>query len=577
MTTQLEKETVYSWCEEPNYRAPLRATGPGVLSQHSNFDTNAERFTATGAGSRTTIVSSVLTVASDAGYCMLVVRCVAATNAENVGISCLGIQFADGSNTITLAGDGFPAATSSGDQFESADFDSRVIDTNGGLTNAVITSARAAVSTEADDFWNGYYLVADTADNNPRGTPVLVADFTAATGTFTCTIAASVIGDTWWLESFCKLWGPPDVNWIDEDIERPVQRGDCGEEQDVRGARAWSATWVLPLKGSGTAASAGTVGVFPQETKPGLRSMFTQKTSTGDTVVAASGTAPALSTTSFNVATGQLTRFPVGSIVMDSAGRTAVVTATAANGGDPDSVTIRPALNRTPIAAEAIYGGASYEPQVTGHKTIRLHAFGKEIERIGFGGVSNAKFVGFARNDVPRVEFGYQGGYWLDLRRGKASPMIAQFDTIIPKSAADCYALLVAEGSNTVTRLVVESCEIDTGHELTIEPAFSLFDALFGARITNNKCRINLTLSGLERTSPNDTYAEKERYYASRVFSLLIQHGQARGKTVSFYAHRCSWMNPEEPTENGVNKLQFTAKVLGSELTNMPKWLLGFN
>ncbi len=580
MPSQLEKETVYGLCEEPNYRAPLRATGPGTLATHAALDVGGERFTASGAGSRTTIVSATaLTVATNEGYCLTLVRCVAATNVANVGITCVVTSFNSATDTATLAGEGFPAATSSGDQFEMADIDVRVVETTaGGTTTGVVAATRAGNTLEPDGFWTGYYLVADDADNNPRGTPCLVTNFTTAFGTISATVGTTVRGDTWWLESFPKLWGPPDIKWNDHDIDRPVQRGDCGEEIDPRGERDWEATLTLPLKGSGTAAGDGVAGVFPMESKPILRSYFATKQSTGDAVVAASGTAPALSTTSFNVATGGLTNFPVGSVVHDNAGRTAMVVATAANGGDPDSITVWPPLGRIPIAAEVMRGAASYEPQVTGHKTLRVHAFGKEIERLGFGGAfQSLKIEGLGRNEVPKIVVGLKGGYWIDIRRGKATPLLAQQDTSIPKSAADALLIIAPESADgTVTRLIVESGSIDFGPELFQEPGFTLFDAMYGGRIVNNKVRLTLKCS-FDKTSPNDTYAIKEMYYASRIIRLWYQHYQVLGKTCSFGAYRASWMAPEETTENGINMITFTVKVLTSELTNMAKCLLAFS
>ncbi len=574
--TGLEKLTLCMWCEEPNYRAPLRATSPGTLSQHLFFDTNAERFTATGAGSTTTTVSTALTLASNYGYIGLLMRCTSATNTENVGVVVLVRAFNAGTDTMTHTP--FPAATASGDQFECADVDARVIDSSGGVSNAITAGPRATSSNEPDDFWNGYYAVAEAVTNTPQGTPLLVTDFATAGGALSTTLpGVSVLGDFWFLRKFPKLHGPPTIEWRQEDIERLAQHADCGEEGDVHGARSWSSEWTLPLKGSGTAAGDGVAAIPPPELAPALRSIFDTTSVTGDAVVAQAGTSPANSTSVFNIATGGLAQFPVGGFVMDQRGRAAVVTASAANGGDPDSITVNPPLFVTPATGHVVNGGYSYEPKVTGHKSMTLDGYiGGNMRWTGYGGVPTVRIVDIKRNTLPKIVLGYQGNYWITYAATTPTPLVGQFDSVLPKSANDCYVLLQPLGSSAApTRLVVEECTIDYGMELGMEDAASLFDAVYGNRILDTRVRVNLTCK-LDTASPNDSYAEVVRYYGKQKFSLLVQHGSRPGHTVAFYAHKCSWQHPSYPVADKLNKIQFVAKVERSDLLDMPKCTLGF-
>ena len=574
MPTALEKATAWSWCDEPNYRAPLRATGPGTLAAHAAVDDQGERFSATGAGSTTTTVSTALTEGTNAGYVGCLMRCVAATNAANVNVVVIIQQFNAGTDTLTHTA--FPAATSNNDQFELVDIDVRVVETSGGSTTNVISSLRVSSGAEADDFWNDYYLVAESADNNAQGTVVRVTDFIAGSGRFDVAIAAGVIGDLWFVRRFPKLWGPPTIEFTDEDLERVAARNDLGREQSVKGSRSWKSEWTLPIKGSGTAAGDGAVGVAPPELHPALRSVFATKSSTGDAVVAQAGTSPANSVTVFNIATGGLGQFAVGSVIHDNAGVTSIVTATAANGIDPDSVTHRPGFNRTPIAAEVIRGGYSYEPQVTGHETMTLDAIlGGRMQWIGYGGIPSVKITDIGRGKIPKIILGYQGGYWVTRALATPAAFRAQQDTVVPRSAADCYVWLVLEGGSTVVRLVVQSMEIDYGHVIAMEDAASLYDGQFGGRLTDRKPTFRMTC-WLDTATPNDTHAEHLRYLASQIFSLKVQHHQVLGRTFTWYAHRAAYLNPEWPVSNGLHQIVLSGEVLASDLADMPDCLMGF-
>lgn len=571
MATGLEKATLCMWCEEPNYRAPLRATGPGTLTTHSGVDDGGERFTATGAGSTTTTVSAALTEATNAGYLGCIMVCRSATNAENVGVPARILAFNAGTDTLTHTP--LPAATSSGDTFELADTDVRVVETVGGGGNVNVNSGlRANVTNEPDDQWNGYTLFVERNLADAQGTKTTVTDFATATGTFTTTgFTSSTVGDFWSCRKFPKLHGPPTLEFQTEDIERLAQRADCGEEQNVKGARTWTSEWTLPLKGSGTSAGDGVAATPPPELHPPLRSIFDVTQATGEDVSTGSTTSVIGVTNGTAVA-----QFPVGCLVMDSKGRAACVTAVDGS-PNPDTITVNPPFFITPSSSnDTIYGGYSYEPKVTGHKTMTLDAYiGGKVRWIGYGGLPTFRIIDFKRNAIPKAVFGYQGNYWLDYAEDTPTPLTGSFDTVVPVSANDCYALLVASGSTTVTRLIIEEASIDYGHEIVQEDGVSLFDAIYGGRIVNTKVRVTVT-GKLDTATPNNTYAEFVRYYGSRTFSLLLQHGSVPGYTVAWYGHRCEWAGPTHSVADGLRKVTFTARVLSSELTDMPKCTLGF-
>lgn len=565
MSTGLQRRTFIGWIEEPDERAPVRST-----------DTNAERFSATsqGGASFDTTISTALTGATAASYVGQILRCTAATNTQNVHCDVEILAFNAGTDTLTHTA--FPARTESGDQFEIfLPPDPICVETTGGA-NTITASARNEADYTprggaATDYWIGDYMVVRYAAVETQGTKGVIASFVAATGAFNHTAFAGGVGvgDLCYLRRYPKTWGPPELAWGREDIEHLAQTSTFSRDPSVFGTKTCSATVTLPLKGSGSAAGDGVVGVAPPELTPPLACMFSRTQSTGEALTGGSVSVP-------EVTNGTLAQFPVGTWVMDSAGRMAVVTATNADGANPDEITVNPPLNRAPIAAEILYGGYGFEPMLTGHKTMTIDAFvGGTTNVKMYGCMPSIKLTDFGRGMLPKAVFEFQGNYWVETNYPQPSGLSPTFDTVLPFDAKDAYVYLVVTGSTTNVRLVLKTAEVDFGFQFADEPGVTLPDGVYGRRVIDMQPRITMTMQH-DTSSPISSFAELLRYMGGQTFSLMLQHGRARGNAVGVYAHRCKWLSPTHSVADGLREIQLTAEVLGSNLTTMPDISLGF-
>lgn len=179
------------------------------------------------------------------------VRCV---NGNNQGLW-KRIVDDDGLGTLTLENNGFPNQVASGDEYEVWLSPEPVvlIDSSSGETDAV-----DAIRAEADDYWNGFYLVPLTG--NRRGKIAQITDFVSATGTFTLAAGlggALAAGDVCVLRRFLEVADFADA--LEEPFEEtPAYRlnGDIGDGRVV--AKAGSVTFVTEVYGSNTVAADGT-------------------------------------------------------------------------------------------------------------------------------------------------------------------------------------------------------------------------------------------------------------------------------------------------------------------------------
>lgn len=566
MSTGLEKRTILSWAIEPSdVRAPVRSTEAG-----------AESFTATtigGAGFDTTISTS-LTGATDDFYTGGILRCVGGTSA-NVGVDVEITRFNAGTDTLTHSL--FPARTQVGDQFVIyvPPDPIAVVTTADAAAPEEVTASRRNESdytprggAATDWYGSGDYLVTKLSANISTGAKVAVSSFVAAGGAFTQASGwgvATTVADLFYIRRFPKCWGPPTLTWKEENLPHEAQRGDFGKTQSVQGTKPWSAEVTLPLKGSGTAAGDATYGVAPPELALPLRAALSPAVSRGNTCGAGS------TTTVVQVANGTEAYHPIGTVMLFD-GRATVVQATAADGANPDDITVSPALHRAPAATEIVYGGYSYEPKLTGHNTMTLDAYVGGVTNVKlYGGlITSMKLTDFARNSVPKIVLGFQGAYFLETPVATPTAFSPTFDTVRPQDAKDCHVILGAS-----TRLILRDATVDFGFASTSEDSFALPGGVYGGRITDMKPVITLTAS-LDTASPNNTYAELQRYQGGQTFSLMLQHGKERGKVVVFYAHKCAWLSPDHGVTDGLRTLTFTVEVLASDLTTMPDCLLGF-
>ena len=567
MATGLEKQTLVSMIVEPSKRAPIRTT-----------QTNGESFTASGAGTTTTTVANgVLTHATNDGYVGLIMRCVGATNTQNIGIDVEILAFDAATDTLTHTA--LPAATALGDQFVLwLPPDPVVVEAVGGAATVDGSSASKDTDrTEADDYWIGDNLVVRIADNLNAGDHRAVTDFVNATGAFTHTAfgANLAVGDLLYLRRFPKWWGTPSVTWGYEDIPHESQRGNFSIDQTVKGGKTWSVDCALPLKASGTAAGNGVLATPNPELDRILGSVFTELAVTGEAITGGTTSVP-------EITDGTMAQFPVGSMVMDSAGRCAMVIDRVADGVNPDEIHVRPVLDRTPIAAETLYAMATYTQRVTGHLTATFDVWkGGVVNCRMYGGLPTVRLEGLGRNQVPRLLFGYRGNMWVQASYAlPTSYLRPSFDTVRPFSAGESLAIIAAAQGTTNTRLIVENASIDFGFEIVQEDSYSLPDAVYGGRIVMGSPVITATLK-LDTASPNNTWAELQRAAGGQTFTMLLQHGRRVGHTVAFCGYKCQWLSPVQAVADNLSKIDMTCRVLASDATDsstgdrVPDWALG--
>lgn len=558
MATGLQRAEVFSWIEEPDERAPIRSTGYG------------EQFIA--AGNATTTTTAMVVAGANNDWVGYIMRCLGATNTENIGVDVEILQFNAATGALTHTA--FPAATTLGDTMELF----LPPDPICSVTTGAINTVTASVRNEADytprggaatDYWIGDYVVCRQSDNVPEGEKQAVTAFNAATGAFTHTnlSTTTTLGDLFYLRRYPKTWGPVEVSWKREDLEHVAQTSTFDREPSIPGSKSWTANVALPLKASGSSAGNGVAGVVPPELAPPLACVFSRVQSTGEVTVTGS---TAHTTSSVSVTHLTASQFPIGSCVHDAAGRMAWVTATAASDGTEDVITVRPPLNRAMVTGEILYGGYSFEPMLSGQRTMTLDCFvGGTTNLKLYGGMPTVKIVDFARNSVPKIQLAYQGNYWLETQYPKPSGLSPTFDTVIPIDAKDSYAYLTPTGSNTNVRLVLKTAEIDFGIVLADEPGVTLPDGAYGMRIVDMVPRITVTMVH-DTSSPVSSFAELLRYMGSQTFTLMLQHGHRVGYSVGVYAHRCKWLSPTHGVADGLREITLTAEVLGSNLTTMP-------
>ena len=557
MATGIERRTLLSWMVEPDERAPIRSTAAG-----------AESFSATSVGSTTTTIATALTEAANSGYVGQVLRCVAGTSA-NVGVDVEITGFAAATDTLTHTA--FPSATAIGDQFVIwLPPDPICAVTTSGTT--VTASARNEAQLtprggSAAAFWIGDVLVARRSATVTQGaTTVAITGFASGTGAFTHTaITSTTLGDLFHLRRFPKLWGPPALKWDREDLKQETQRGNFSVDADIPGSKSWTCEVVLPLKGANATAASGTAATAPPELHRPLSAIFATTQGTSRTVAAGS------TTSIVQVTDGGATTLPVGTLVMDANGRCAVVTAVAADAANPDDITVAPPFARAPVTSELLRAGYSYEPKTTGHLTMTMDAYiGGVAHLLAYGGLPTVKLSEFKRGSVPKITLSYRGGFWVQTPVATPAGLLPSFDSVRPIAATNLTVILGAS-----TRLIVDELEIDLGIEIADEPSVSLPDGVYGGRIVGMAPTIAIK-GRLDTASPNDSFAELQRYAGGQPFSLLVQHGLDSGGTVAFYSHQTRWKNPSHGVVDGLRTIDLVAQVTASELTDMPDFLLGF-
>ena len=270
----------------------------------------------------------------------------------------------DGAGTLTFENNGFDNQVDSGDEYRVLLSPDPVILVDSVTATTVVDAVRA----EPDDFWNGYFLAPITA--NDRGIdPVVITDFTSATGTFTIASGALsnvAAGDVLVLRKFLTVT-PPSAGWEHPYIPRPGNRPNFSRSDGTPGARGGTFGFNTQVRCSnalsGDGVKAGSSNISGLFQAAGLD----EKVDTTSTVGAGS------TTTAIKIATGSWENHTVGNMIIWN-GNAAFIESMTDGVGAEDTLNVTPALPTAPASGELIYATRGY------HKSTSGDALGVLIE-----------------------------------------------------------------------------------------------------------------------------------------------------------------------------------------------------
>jgi hypothetical protein len=309
----------------------------------------------------------------------------------------------DGAGTVTLENNGFSAQIDSGDEFALWLSPEPIVavDSSSGETNIV-----DATRSEADDFWNGYYLVA--ISGNKRGkAPVLITDFVSSTGTFTVAAglgAAADAGDVFVIRKFIEKQQPSESlthAWIG----RPSHRNNFSRGDGITGARGGSISFASHIYPSASLAASGSVA--NKSVLSGLLQAcgLVENQDTSATVGTGS------TTSAIKIATASWENFTVGNMVVWN-GNPTWITSLVDGAGAEDTVNVTPPLPQAPAATDVLYAANGYHKSLTGNElgcVVEWEADGYRFTVTGCKGN-----VTLQSGEPPMLQFEMQSGHWIE-------------------------------------------------------------------------------------------------------------------------------------------------------------------
>jgi len=396
----MTKLSVVSWIAQPD--------STGGLSYNT-----VKTFSASGAGSTTTIVSTGLGLQGDTNddFVGYIVECTDADNTQNQGLRRRILANNDAANTLTT--DPWPAATSSGDQYLLLQPPHALVvasDTN-NASNYIVTRDR----DEADNYWDGNaseggpYIEVIAADNASTTNHPMVVDSSNANqhivfNSTTNLNGAVAVGD------YFELWDHPEImngglmECAEELVERNTMTGFYGKQAARAGNRGASGTMELAFRGPG----AGRIGSHAELHEP-FRCVF-DSTDTGGNSTAGAG----CTTTSFAYSAGN---HAVGQMGITSDGYVVMVTADSGS-----AYTVTPAMGVAPAAGAILYGMTTYKPTTCINKALTIKQWrGKQLIEYIWGCVPSVAISG-ARGEWLKISLNFQGADFMRLGASGTEP-----------------------------------------------------------------------------------------------------------------------------------------------------------
>jgi len=269
----------------------------------------------------------------------------------------------DGSGVLTLEDTGFSAQIDAADEFRLWTSPEPVIVCDGGTAST--TQFNDDYRDEADDFWVDYYVVPITGTHRGLVRKITAWDVTggASEGLFTTDAFPSALatGDVCLIRRFVEI-SPPSPGLTEPYIPRPGQRVNFARGDGARGPRGGTFGFNSQVYASGALTTSGNSPA--KSVLHGLMQACGYAASTPTTMAVATSNS---TTTVITVTVGHHARVSIGDAVMWN-GQVAWVTDKQDDSvtGVADTVTVSPAFNAAPAAADLIYALRTFNKSTTG-------------------------------------------------------------------------------------------------------------------------------------------------------------------------------------------------------------------
>jgi hypothetical protein len=338
----------------------------------------------------------------------------------------------DAAGVYTVESTGFSGSMTTGDTFEiwKSPEPVIVVDSSSGATNVV-----DAIRSEANDYWNDYYVVPITGTY--RGEIGRITDFVSSTGTFTIEAqsgamgfsAALAAGDVCLLRRFVEI-GTPSLSLSENYVPRPSNRVNFSRGDGSLGARGGSISFTTQIRPNGT-----TVANDAQVGKSDLAGLF-QGAGLEEVIglTTAVGTVGTHTTTLIYIPTAKRENLALGQMIIYRGNPTFITTLTD-GGGSEDSVTVAPALPVAPTDSDQIEATRMYKKTTDGDEygvTLEWEVDGVRTTMTGCKG--NVTYNG---SEVPELSWDFQVDHYA--REIEAAPYNAvdAYSTVAPVQIKD--------------------------------------------------------------------------------------------------------------------------------------------
>lgn len=340
----------------------------------------------------------------------------------------------NGTGTLTLENNGFPAQVGSGIEYEiwKSPEPVVVVDSSSGETDMV-----DAVRADGDDFWNDYYAVPITGTH--RGKVAQVTDFVSSTGTFTLAASfgsALAAGDVVLLRKFVEV-GDASPGLTRGYEPRPALRSDFARGDGVITTRGGTFGFSTDVVASGSLAASGSKA--NSSTISGLLQAcgYTETIGTSVTVDDASAT-----TSQIDIDTGTWENLAIGMPISHN-GNISFVTGLTDGAASADTIDISPALPIAPADNDEIAAGRIYKLDTTATElgvTLEWEVDGERITMTGCKGSASL-------NDGAKMAFAFelQVDHWV--REIEVAPYSASTTYTSAKAILNSERLFYVDGS----------------------------------------------------------------------------------------------------------------------------------